>query len=149
MPSSPPPPIAEFQLRSIFALALEIRVFFAYSPGMVGARANASWQDADGVADHVPALSPTLASAPEGLSARRVERWLDLPAGAWQRRHLYALRLRGESFASLGLLRDDLIVVEPGGREQPGSIVVTRSSSGNSLKKIRQPVSTDGRLSNV
>src|SRR5688572_15179753 len=112
---------------------------------MVSARANASWQDADGVADH----APTLASAPEGLSARRVERWLDLPAGAWQRRHLYALRLRGDSFASLGLRRNDLIVVEPGGREQPGSIVVTRSPSGNSLKKIRQPVSTERRASNV
>jgi hypothetical protein len=79
---------------------------------------------------------PTLATAPEGLSARRVERWLDLPAGAWQRRRLYALRVRGTGYESLGFRRGDIVVVEPGARQQPGGIVVTRSHAGNALKRV-------------
>jgi hypothetical protein len=111
---------------------------------MVGARANVSLRDRAGI-DH----APTLASAPEGLSARRVERWLDLPAGAWQRRRLYALRLRGEAFAYLGLLKNDLVVVEPGAREQPGSIVATRGPSGSSLRRIAQWKPTAQRMPTV
>jgi hypothetical protein len=102
---------------------------------MVGARMNEFLRDEAG-----PDHAPTLASAPDGLSARRVERWLDLPTGAWQRRRLYALRLRGESFAWLGLRKGDLVIVEPGGREQPGSIAVTRGASGTSLRRIAQAV---------
>jgi hypothetical protein len=102
---------------------------------MVGARTNSFLRDEAG-SDH----APTLAAAPDGLSARRVERWLDLPEGAWQRRRLYALRLRGNSFARLGLEKNDVIIVEPGAREQPGSIVVTRGPSGSSLRRIAQLV---------
>jgi hypothetical protein len=80
--------------------------------------------------------APTLATAPEGLSARRVERWLDLPPGAWQRRRLYALRLAGQAYSHLGFRVGDLVVVEPGAKEQPGSIVVTRSPRGPSLRRI-------------
>jgi hypothetical protein len=105
---------------------------------MVGARTNEFLRDEAG-----PDHAPTLASAPDGLSARRVERWLDLPTGAWQRRRLYALRLRGESFGWLGLRKGDLVIVEPGGREQPGSIAVTRASSGISLRRIAQIVRTE------
>jgi hypothetical protein len=83
--------------------------------------------------------SPALAAAPEGLSARRVERWLDLPPGAWQKRRLYALRLNADSFAKLGCRAGDLVIVEPGSTEQPGRIVVTRSSQGTSLRKIALP----------
>ncbi len=111
---------------------------------MVGARNHASFRDEAGT-DH----APTLASAPDGLSARRVERWLDLPPGAWQRRRLYALRLRGESFKYLGLRTNDLVIVEPGAREQPGSIAVTRSSSGSSLRKIAQLVPSDRSMPTV
>jgi hypothetical protein len=105
---------------------------------MVGARTNEILRDEAG-SDH----APTLAFAPDGLSARRVERWLDLPTGAWQRRRLYALRLRGESFTWLGLRKGDLVIVEPGGREQPGSIAVTRGTSGTSLRRIAQAVRTE------
>jgi hypothetical protein len=111
---------------------------------MVGARIKAFLRDEAGT-DH----APTLASAPDGLSARRVERWLDLPPGAWHRRRLYALRLRGESFAYLGLRKGDLVVVEPGAREQPGSIVVTRGSSGTSLRKIAQLVRAERQMPTV
>ncbi len=96
-------------------------------------------------ADHAPTLAP----APEGLSARRVERWLDLPPGAWQRRRLYALRLRGESFVSLGFREGDLVIVEPGSRERPGKTVITRSASSLGLKRIPLPPQHDGRMPNV
>jgi hypothetical protein len=111
---------------------------------MVSARATDSLRD-EAHADH----APTLASAPDGLSARRVERWLDLPPGAWQRRRLYALRLRGESFAHLGVQKNDVLIVEPGAREQPGSIAVIRGSSGSSLRRIAQLVSADRRMPTV
>lgn len=111
---------------------------------MVGARTNAFLRDEAG-SDH----APTLASAPDGLSARRVERWLDLPEGAWQRRRLYALRLRGSSFARLGLETNDVIIVEPGAREQPGSIAVTRGPSGHSLRRVAQLVRAERRMPTV
>jgi hypothetical protein len=93
--------------------------------------------------------TPTLATAPEGLSARRVERWLDLPPGAWQRRHLYALRLAGQSFSHLGFRPYDLVVVEPGAKAQPGTIVVTRSRDGLSLKRIASSLRGEQRLPTV
>jgi hypothetical protein len=111
---------------------------------MVGVRTKASLRDESGTDQ-----APTLASAPDGLSARRVERWLDLPPGAWQRRRLYALRLRGDSFAYLGLRKSDLVIVEPGAREQPGSIVVTRGSSGTSLRKLAQLVRAERQMPTV
>jgi hypothetical protein len=97
-------------------------------------------------ADH---SAPTLATAPEGLSARRVERWLDLPPGAWQRRRLYALRLNGQAFAHLGFRAGDLVVVEPGAKEQPGSIVVTRSPQGSSLRRIPPSMHGERRMPTV
>lgn len=93
--------------------------------------------------------APTLATAPEGLSARRVERWLDLPPGAWQRRRLYALRLAGQAFAHLGFRPGDLVVVEPGAKEQPESIVVTRSAQGLSLRRIPPSMHGERRLPTV
>lgn len=80
--------------------------------------------------------TPTLATAPEGLSARRCERWLDLPPGAWQRRRLFALRLTGGNMPSLGLREGDFLIVEPGAKEQPGTIVVTRSGGTCSARRV-------------
>src|SRR5690349_17920849 len=112
---------------------------------MVGARAHTShWDDTAGTGH-----APTLASAPDGLSARRVERWLDLPPGAWQRRRLYALRIRTAAFSYLGLRNEDLVIVEPGGRDQPGSVVVTRGSAGSSLRRIAQPALIERRMPTV
>lgn len=96
-----------------------------------------------------PDPAPTLAPAPEGLSARRVERWLDLPPGAWQRRRLFALRIRAEAFSYLGMRAGDLVIVEPGAREQPGQVVVTRSARGPSLRKIPHSVPMERRLPTV
>lgn len=83
--------------------------------------------------------SPSLASAPDGLSARRVEHWLELPPGAWQRRRLYALRVNGTSFESIGLRGGDIVVVEPGAHDRPGRLVVTRSSRGVGIRRIPVP----------
>jgi len=112
---------------------------------MFGAPSQATAWDEVPDADHAPTLAP----APEGLSARRVERWLDLPPGAWQGRRLYALRLKGTAYASLGLRPGDLVVVEPGGREQPGRLAVTRSPHGSSLKRIPLPAPIERRMPTV
>lgn len=98
---------------------------------------------------HPAGLATPLAPAPEGLSARRVERWLDLPVGAWQRRRLYGLRLRNDAFAALGFRNGDLVVVEPGSRERPGKTVVTRSHDGMSLRRIPLPLPRDNRMPSV
>lgn len=112
---------------------------------MLGATAQErNWEETP-AADHAPTLAP----APEGLSARRVERWLDLPPGAWQKRRLYALRLKGQAFSALGFLVGDIVVVEPGAREQPGRIVVTRSPNGPSLKRISPAVRSERRMPTV
>jgi hypothetical protein len=112
---------------------------------MFGATEQSHGLNGSSQADHTPTLAP----APEGLSARRVERWLDLPPGAWQRRRLYALRLRGEAFASLGFREGDLVIVEPGARERPGKTVITRSATNLGLKRIPLPPQHDGRMPNV
>ncbi len=85
----------------------------------------------------VPA--PTLAPTPVGLSARRAERWLCLPPGAWQKRRLYALKVGGETFESLGIRIGDFLIVEPGARERPGQTVVTKNSSILSIRRIPLP----------
>jgi len=85
--------------------------------------------------------SPILAPAPDGLSARRAERWLDLPAGAWQRRRLYALRARSDAFRFAGVMTGDIVVIEPGAREQPGQVVLLRSARGLSLQRIASEAS--------
>ena len=113
---------------------------------MLGAHAQPNaWGETPGTEDS----APTLATAPEGLSARRVERWLDLPPGAWQRRRLYALRLAGQAFSHLGFRTGDLVVVEPGAKEQPESIVVTRSPHGPSLRRIPPSLHGERRLPTV
>lgn len=112
---------------------------------MFGATEQSHGLNGSSQADHTPTLAP----APEGLSARRVERWLDLPPGAWQRRRLYALRLRGESFVPLGFREGDLVIVEPGARERPGKTVITRSATSLGLKRIPLPPQHDGRMPNV
>lgn len=112
---------------------------------MFGATAQERTWDEAPAADHAPTLAP----APEGLSARRVERWLDLPPGAWQKRRLYALRLKGQAFSTLGFLVGDIVVVEPGAREQPGRIVVTRGPDGPSLKRISPTVRAGRRMPTV
>jgi len=105
---------------------------------MFGTSAQAATWDESPNAGHTQALAP----APDGLSARRVERWLDLPPGAWQRRRLYALRLKGCAFTALGLRPGDFLIVEPGGREQPGKLVVTRGTDGPSLKRVALPAAS-------
>lgn len=115
---------------------------------MLGATKQAETRTPLSAPDH----APTLATAPEGLSARRVERWLDLPLGAWQRRRLYALRIKSDVHSKLGPRTGDLVIVEPGASEQPGRIVVTRGASGLSLRRIApesRPSRTDRRTPTV
>lgn len=113
---------------------------------MIGNGSEAHVWDHEPHADHA---APTLAMAPKGLSARRVERWLGLPPGAWQRRRLYALRLTGQAFLHLGLQRGDMIIVEPGRGEQPGRLAVRRGPHGMSLQKIADPIDAERRMPTV
>lgn len=83
--------------------------------------------------------APTLAPTPVGLSARRAERWLGLPAGAWQKRRLYALKVRRETFETLGIRIGDFLIVEPGARERPGQMVVTKGRTSLSIRRIPLP----------
>lgn len=119
--------------------ARDLRLSQATAPSPATGRPN------KGIGEQAQVLSPP----PSGLSARRVERWLDLPPGAWQRRRLYALRIRGSHFEELGLLDDDLVVVEPGGRQKPGSLVATRGPLGSSLKRAAAPVLVHDRMPTV
>lgn len=89
-----------------------------------------------------------LATTAVGLSARRAERWLSLPLGAWHKRRLYALRVGGATFESLGIRLGDFLIVEPGVRERPGQTVVTKKRAALSLKRI-PPLRPVPRLPNV
>jgi hypothetical protein len=95
------------------------------------------------------AAGATLTEGPEGLSARRVENWLGLPPGAWQRRRLYALRVKVGVFGALGIRSGDLVVVDPGAKEQAGSIVVTRGPHGASLRRVPSLAATEPRMPTV
>jgi hypothetical protein len=96
---------------------------------MFGASAGTGSPEPGFLADHVPTLAP----APAGLSVRRVERWLDLPTGAWHRRRLFALRVNGRLYEHLGFRDGDLAIVEPGPCDKPGRLVVTRGTHGTSI----------------
>jgi hypothetical protein len=96
-----------------------------------------------------PGRGRALGEAPDGLSARRVENWLGLPPGAWQRRRLYALRVKVAAFGVLGLEEADLVIVEPGARDQAGSLVVTRGSHGPSIRRVAPPAVGERRMPTV
>ena len=88
--------------------------------------------------------SPTLAGSRERLSAARVERLLGLPAGAFKKRRLYALRLLSESLPLLGAVRGDHLIVEPGRRLEDGRMAVVRAGSALTVRRVaRDP---EGRL---
>jgi len=91
---------------------------------------------------------PQLAPTPVALSARRAERWLDLPPGAWQKRRLFALRVAADRFESLGVRSGDFVIVEPGARERPGQLVVTRQTGTLSIKRLPTAIPA-GRLPSV
>jgi hypothetical protein len=73
----------------------------------------------------------------QGLSARRMEELFDLPTGAWHQRHLYGLRLLVDGYSDFGLRRGDLLLIEPGGRQPRGNLVICRRSDGETaLRRV-------------
>ncbi len=97
----------------------------------------------------VSATRAGLARPTADLAADRVEQCLSLPAGAWARRRLYALRATNGAFASLGVRLDDFLIVEPGPRETPGHLVVTRSLKGIGLQRVPQTHAARGRTATI
>ncbi len=88
--------------------------------------------------------SPSLAGSRERLSAALVERVLGLPAGAFKKRRLYALRLLSESLPLLGAARGDHLIVEPGRRLEDGRMAVVRAGAALTVRRVtRDPA---GRL---
>jgi hypothetical protein len=77
------------------------------------------------------------------LSAAAVERFLGLPPGAWKRRHLFALRVLGPAFAGLGLNPGDHLIVEPGPRMSPTSLVLVRTRDELAIQRVARDA--DGR----
>ena len=53
------------------------------------------------------------------LSAALAERELGLPAGAWKRRRLFALRVLTGDLAGCGFARGDFLIIEPGAASVP------------------------------
>jgi hypothetical protein len=74
----------------------------------------------------------------DGLAPATVERMLHLAPGAWGRRRLYALRVRTADLSVYGVAREDVLIAEPGAREQPGQLVLVRSEGR--LELFRLPV---------
>jgi hypothetical protein len=86
---------------------------------------------------------PDLVDPPRGLSPRRLEEMFGLPLGSWQSRHLFALRASSDRFAELGIKNGDYLIIEPGGFEREGQVVLSRSSKGTSLRRIPRPMGPD------
>ncbi len=68
---------------------------------------------------------------------------MGLVEGAWERRRLYALRVRTGAFRKLGIRPGYLLVVEPGARERPGQVVLWRSRRAMGLRRITENAPVD------
>lgn len=70
------------------------------------------------------------------LPATLVERELGLPAGAWNRRRLFALRVLTSDFAECGFSKGDFLIIEPGAAAVPGRLVVVRAEDALELHRV-------------
>jgi hypothetical protein len=70
------------------------------------------------------------------LSATLAERELGLPAGAWNRRRLFALRVLTSDFAECGFSKGDFLIIEPGAAAVPGRLVVVRAEDALELHRV-------------
>ena len=65
-----------------------------------------------------------------------VERALGLPAGAWQSRRLFALRVRTDDFAASDIPRGSFLVIEPGAAAVPQRLIVVRTEETLELRRV-------------
>jgi hypothetical protein len=79
---------------------------------------------------------PTQFRKVAALSATLAERELGLPAGAWNRRRLFALRVLTNDFAECGFSKGDFLIIEPGAASVPGRLVVVRAEDALELHRV-------------
>jgi SOS-response transcriptional repressor LexA len=70
------------------------------------------------------------------LSATLAERELGLPAGAWNRRRLFALRVLSGDLTDCGFSKGDFLIIEPGAASVPGRLIVVRAEDALELRRV-------------
>ena len=95
-----------------------------------------------GAAVAVPLLGTVAAGLP--FHAFPVEGTLELPAGLWGGRTVFALRARGSSMIDEGIRDGDYLIVEPRATAEVGQTVVAEVDGGVTVKRLARE--KDGRL---
>ena len=95
-----------------------------------------------GSAVTIPLLGTVAAGLP--FQAFPVEGTLELPAGLWGGRTVFALRARGSSMIDEGIRDGDYLIVEPRETAEVGQTVVAEVDGGVTVKRLCRE--TDGRL---
>src|SRR6266852_5067931 len=90
----------------------------------------------------VPLLGTVAAGLP--FQASPVEGTLELPAGLWGGRTVFALRARGSSMIDEGIRDGDYLIVEPRETAEVGQTVVAEVDGGVTVKRLCRE--KDGRL---
>jgi repressor LexA len=93
-------------------------------------------------AESVPLLGTVAAGFP--FHAFPVEGVLELPAGMWNGRRIFALRVRGTSMIDEGIRDGDYLIVEPRETADTGQTVVAEVDGGVTVKRLFRE--KDGRL---
>jgi repressor LexA len=82
----------------------------------------------------VPLLGTVAAGLP--FHAFPVEGALELPAGLWNGRRIFALRVRGASMIDEGIRDGDYLIVEPRETAEAGQTVVAEVDGGVTVKRL-------------
>jgi SOS regulatory protein LexA len=82
----------------------------------------------------IPLLGTIAAGNP--LPAFQVLESIDVPGGSWQRREVFALRVRGTSMVDDGILDGDYLVVEPRADIRDGQTVVAEVDGHATVKRL-------------
>lgn len=82
----------------------------------------------------IPLLGAIVAGNP--LPAFQVLESIDVPGGTWQRRDVFALRVRGTSMLDDGILDGDYLVVEPRTDVRDGQTVVAEVDGHATVKRF-------------
>jgi repressor LexA len=96
-----------------------------------------SWDEVEvvvGASARIPLLGAVAAGAP--FRAFPVEEVLELPAGLWNGRRVFALRVRGSSMIDEGIHDGDYLIVEPRETADSGQMVVAEVDGGVTVKRL-------------
>jgi repressor LexA len=104
------------------------------------------WFEAVDVAVGKTSTVPLLGTVAAGLPfhAFPVEGLIDVPAGTWNGRRVFALRVRGASMIEEGIHDGDYLIVEPRETAEPGQTVVADVDGGVTVKRLYRE--RDGRI---